>query len=82
MPIFDGVIGLMGGHPTFWVMDASVAMYKLQHRPWKHGQTTDLIQSKLWSSHKTHLASDADMGFIVSMHLTKSSSFPEGLCEW
>ena len=49
----------------------------LHHRPWKHGQTTDPIQSMLWSSHKTRLAPDADMGFIVLLRLTKWSSFPE-----
>ena len=47
------------------------------HRPSRHGQTTDPVQLKLCLSHKRRLASNADVGFYYVNIMTTSFSSPE-----
>ena len=47
------------------------------HRPSRHGQTTDPVQLKLCLSHKRCLASNADVGFYCVNIMTTSFSSPE-----
>ena len=47
------------------------------HRPSRHGQTTDPVQLKLCLSHKRRLASNADVGFYCVNIMTTSFSSPE-----
>ena len=39
--------------PIFTCLVFTFILPKYNHRPWKHEQTTDLVQSMPWSSHKT-----------------------------
>ena len=51
---------------------------RLNHRPSRHGQTTDPVQLKLCLSHKRRIASNADVGFYcVNIIMTTSFSSPE-----
>ena len=47
------------------------------HRPSRHGQTTDPVQLKLCLSHKRRLASNPDVGFYCVNIMTTSFSSPE-----